>query len=460
MKKNTITNFIKISEKVFLLSDNDSNISFDIPFENSYTGKIKIDIEAKSPIFIRNHFVDGDSYYKQEKDNKITSISQEFCHHKGVRYIPATSIKGMIRNTLEVISYGKLKDKTLDKYINEKIKDDSLHKSDKLDLSEAIFGTTSLKGRVMFSHFKELGKAKVLPTQEEILATPQPKENKFGWKNYPILPNTIKGKGGNNDKVKSKFNPLEIGAKFSGYVKFHNLRDFELGALLSALTFHNTNDVYHNIGLGKSIGYGKIKISLEYKNLKEVLKSFEERINVEIFNGKKEWHNSLYVKELFNKHSKKSTPNSFVDNNSLKILYKQKQDTLEQEARIVWNEIKNSLKKDDFILFQKQYANYYKDEIKQKIYEFEEKEKLKEEANQAYNKIKETDDIKEVKEYQQKYPSFYQQEVENKIIELEAEENKKIEAKKKNDIAKNKVMNQRLGISANANKKILKRKTK
>jgi len=155
-KKNEISNFIKKSEKVYILSKEDSLISHDIPFEDNYSDSIKIKIEAKSPIFIRNHYQEGDDNYEVEKDGEKIKISKEFCHYNKIPYIPASSIKGMIRNSVEIISYGRLKGKTLDEYLEDRIKDSSsLHKSDSIDLSDAIFGTTELKGRVQFSHFNE-----------------------------------------------------------------------------------------------------------------------------------------------------------------------------------------------------------------------------------------------------------------------------------------------------------------
>lgn len=302
-KSDEISNFIDKSDKVFLFSDEDSNISLDIPFANSCSGSIVVDIKAKSPIFIRNHYVQGDDSYTVEKDGVLQTISTNFCHHKNNRYIPATSVKGMVRNTLEIMSYAKLGGKTLDAYLTAKVSEDNPHRSEVLDLSEAIFGTTELKGRVQFSHFKEIGNSNEMTLQEEILGTPEAKKKKFGWKNYPILQKTEAGKGGKNDKVKSKFRPLKSGAKFQGVLRFHNLRDFELGALLSALTFHNTPDAYHNIGLGKALGYGAIKIEFHYDNQVKYLQAFEEKMNAEIFDGKILWHLSTYIKELIHKHS-------------------------------------------------------------------------------------------------------------------------------------------------------------
>lgn len=306
MNKREISNFIDKSDKVFLLSDNDSIISLDIPFENQCSGSIIINIESCSPIFIRNHYVNGDDFYIREKDEQEQTISQNFCHHNSKRYIPASSIKGMVRNILEILSYAKLKNKTLDTYLETRVSENNLHRSEKMDLSEAIFGTTELKGRVHFSHFKEIGHCKEMPLKKEILGTPEAKKKKFGWKNYPILKNTTSGKGGKNDKVKSEFKPLPPSAKFEGILRFHNLRDFELGALLSALKFHNTDSCFHNIGLGKGLGYGSIKVDFNYENIETYLQAFEEKINAEIFDGKVLWHTSPYIKELIKKHSEKS----------------------------------------------------------------------------------------------------------------------------------------------------------
>ena len=308
MKKDEISNFIDKSDKVFLLNDTDSKISHDIPFQDSCSGSIELTIEAESSIFIRNHYIEGDEFYTRvDNDGKEHLISKKFCHYNNHPYIPASSFKGMLRNTLEILSYGKLKGKTSDIYLNEKItNENNLHKSDKLDLSEVLFGTTELKGRVNISHFKLIGEVLEDSLKKEILGTPEAKKKKFGWKNYPISDTLLKGKGGNNDKVKSEFIPLKAGVKFKGTLRYHNLRKFELGALLSALSFHNTLDCYHNIGLAKALGYGKINIIYSYDDQNIFLKAFEEKINSEIFDGKILWHKSPYIKEILKKHSQKT----------------------------------------------------------------------------------------------------------------------------------------------------------
>ena len=56
------------------------------------------------------------------------------------------------------------------------------------------------------------------------------------------------------------FYALPTGMEFKLRINVHNLKKVEIGALLSALTIHETDGVFHNLGLAKSYGYGKIQI--------------------------------------------------------------------------------------------------------------------------------------------------------------------------------------------------------
>jgi len=80
-----------------------------------------------------------------------------------------------------------------------------------------------------------------------------------GWKRYPVHANGVKSNpkpAKTSDKVLTKFIPLKEGVIFEGTIRYHNLRKEELGALLSALTFHNTENTFHSIGMAKPLGYG------------------------------------------------------------------------------------------------------------------------------------------------------------------------------------------------------------
>lgn len=211
----------------------------------------------------------------------------------------------------------------------------------KLDLSETIFGTENdkyaLKGRVYFRHLKcTTPNLEPMTIVEQVLGSPRPtyypnyisqtgqndKVTKYktlmdkdavisGWKRYPLqstiqtypLPKNTEGKI--NHDVAIKFKPLPSETVFKGKVRLHNLKEVEIGALLSAITFHGQSDKYmHNIGMAKPLGYGKIKITLDnFKyfdkltkdNQKEYLAAFMNEISKEISN----WKSSTQLSELF-----------------------------------------------------------------------------------------------------------------------------------------------------------------
>ncbi len=537
-------NFVPLNENVFFPTWS-QKVTHDIPFEDGQSGDIYIKIKAESPIFIRNREINGNHVYTSG-DRRI---STEFCNNNGIYYIPGTSVKGMVRNVLEIMSYSKMKfyddntyavrdlrnsklysnhfkvdkiscgwlrkidkeyiiedcgkpgwiehndvndiagikfaskfmegsfdsgnnskqksakykyslvkdrliEDTFDKkgvdkfgkakykkgkakkgtlvftgqatsrknseamgdgkghefvffestgvnYIDEKCfknfkfayfdneKNESedwsywkrkLRNDEKVpvffrkndegevedfglsflyklpykhsikdglypshydishnpDLAETIFGYTdgvdaaSLKGRVSFSHFKNVGDLRVLSKQTVILGKPRASYYPIyvrqkdgceyatfmnddvvisGWKRYPV--HSIQPEKSNikEETITTSFEPLDKGVAFEGKMRFHNLRKAELGALISALTFHNNASTKHNIGLAKSLGYGKISLEIKSLNdttgyfkdkklntyLLECMKAYEQEISMQI----KDWSNSEVLKELF-----------------------------------------------------------------------------------------------------------------------------------------------------------------
>ena len=222
------------------------------------------------------------------------------------------------------------------------------------DLAQAIFGYTnkdSLKGRVFFGHaFADPTSVKVLPEVNCILGGPKASYFPFyleqyksenhqvktyntyndktslkGFKRYPVrnevfLPSSPEKL---NENVITKFQPLDKGCTFKFKIRFHNLRTIEIGALLSALTFHNHNDCYHNLGLAKSLGYGKLKLnitSLKYLNhdLNSYLFSFQEEMTSKVG----DWNKSRQLKELIAMSS--NTNESFLQYPSLEEYQKYK----------------------------------------------------------------------------------------------------------------------------------------
>lgn len=168
------------------------------------------------------------------------------------------------------------------------------HKEDRLDLAEAVFGCAggkrTIRGRVFFEDAvcfepKELAE----PKHPKILSSPKPSSfqhylsqnvsdikrknnNITGIKNYDSNGAELAGnkmywhrdpKDWAEEKVVkekqyTKIHPLDAGSKFSGRIRFMNLSEAELGALLFILNLPEGH--YHKIGMAKPHGLGSIRI--------------------------------------------------------------------------------------------------------------------------------------------------------------------------------------------------------
>lgn len=89
-------NFVPLENRAFYPSWA-NHISQDIPFEDGVSGSIEYTIEAETPIFVRNGYTD-----RKDPDTKFSQTPD------GKYFIPGTSIKGEIRNVLEILSFGKM----------------------------------------------------------------------------------------------------------------------------------------------------------------------------------------------------------------------------------------------------------------------------------------------------------------------------------------------------------------
>ncbi len=204
------------------------------------------------------------------------------------------------------------------------------------DLAECIFGHTqkhrALKGRVTFGHAFADGNPTEVGEKNEVLSSPkatyyptyirQSVDNQgyinseeyktlfdndaepSGWKRYPVHGDGVKTnpgpliRGHYNENIQTRFHPLPVGTVFNCKVNYHNLNKIELGALLSALTFHETENCFHSLGMAKPLGYGKCTI--EVKGIDDSLKieclcAYETYMEKHL-SGK--WLNSEQIKEL------------------------------------------------------------------------------------------------------------------------------------------------------------------
>lgn len=167
------------------------------------------------------------------------------------------------------------------------IEEERLVEGKGLDMATRLFGYTSplksLRGRVAFSNFFS-DNAEPDKSYQCVLGNPKASYYPYyihqedsngkvstyrtyndgelsGWKLY-LRRKDICPKGTGNSSLDTAITPLKAGSVFKGSVSFHNLRPEELGALLSALTFHGNPDFEHMIGQGKPYGFGRISIEL------------------------------------------------------------------------------------------------------------------------------------------------------------------------------------------------------
>jgi len=332
------------------------------------------------------------------------------------------------------------------------------HEDERLDLVQTIFGfindKVGLKGRVQFSHFKATSNIETLQKRKEILGTPRASyypiyirqyntdfktymDGTFslaGRKRYPIHQGSkvVKTEDTGNENVGTTFIPLKEGVVFKGKLRYHNLKRCEIGAILSALTFHNTANTYHNIGMAKSLGYGKLELALDgLDDLSSYLKEFELYVTEQIL----EWKESRQLTELLSMAAEQNNNGNstlqymkladFANNKSKSKDYLKCYTELEGinpiliDSLVTSNDMKELEKRN--ITFKKQQEKIQQLKKEQEVYQ-----------NNLQN-AQNTDNIQIIKNFIAEYPEdenvkILQEKVE--AIELEKKENKHAEVNK------------------------------
>jgi len=195
-----------------------------------------------------------------------------------------------------------------------------------------VNGDDALKGRVQFSHSQigMISDNQLIPA-EGILGEPKasyyplyianqknyddPDFIIAGRKRYVIHENGYQvgfpptDQLSDNTDVRTKMLLLPTNLNIELRIRFHNLLPEELGAILSALTFHNTHGLYHSIGMAKAYGYGKLRVdSVELRgttktDIAHYMMQFEKLMKQSL---KADWINSEQMIEL----AKYATPQS------------------------------------------------------------------------------------------------------------------------------------------------------
>lgn len=246
------------------------------------------------------------------------------------------------------------------KYSIHEMQPISSYSKSEIDFSNLLMGFTDnkngLKGRVYFSN--ALAESPISEGEKmEILASPkasfipfyiEQKNNSLisyqtlgklkGFKKYPVRKEVqttqYTSEQLNNKLIFSKFKPLSKNSVFKAKIRYFNLNKEELGAIVSALSFHNNeNTFFHSLGTAKGLGFGAVKIQV--KDIEQYINSmqhFELLMNQHLSDSAKApklWINSSPVKELF---SISAMPQNDECQNSL-----------------VYPKLKNSEGKNDFI---------------------------------------------------------------------------------------------------------------
>jgi CRISPR-associated protein (TIGR03986 family) len=242
----------------------------------------------------------------------------------------------------------------------------SNYREEGIDFANLLFGYTnendSLKGRIFFSHAFTTNPS-FIGEQREILGGPKASFTPYylerngnynnsrhslkGFKRYPVHgqvkhPNYDANQ--QNDKVFSKFIPMADGVLFEGIVRYFNLLPEELGALISALSFHGNSDgLYHRLGGAKALGYGTVKIEVQDLNkYRQSLQSFE------------------YLMDM---HCKKVFSSSWLKTSIMANLFSMssKPHTVELDESLVAPKLKNEQGKNEFIEIKKSSNGFLRD---------------------------------------------------------------------------------------------------
>ena len=124
-----------------------------------------------------------------------------------------------------------------------------------------------------------------------------------GWKRYPSENRQPELNSVPNSRTTTTFIPIQTGSEFIGKIRFFNLRPFELGALLWAISYGNNSLCQHKIGMGKPLGFGRVaieirKIKFVYGENVENQQFFIDKFENYMSNKVQGWKQKDQIKEL------------------------------------------------------------------------------------------------------------------------------------------------------------------
>jgi CRISPR-associated protein (TIGR03986 family) len=99
-------NFVPLADMVTVDENWTEKVSHDIPFSNGISGVLTLKLCAESPIYIRNGGAHPEDQNKKLADSDYLDFFKMY--PKGPYGIPGSSLKGMIRNVIEIASFSKM----------------------------------------------------------------------------------------------------------------------------------------------------------------------------------------------------------------------------------------------------------------------------------------------------------------------------------------------------------------
>nr|MDK2851696.1 hypothetical protein [Candidatus Cloacimonadota bacterium] len=305
--------FIPINEEVIFVDEKE------VPAFNSYKGYdgyIELEIKAMSPIYIRRNL-------KPEEQEKEDALGHDHNNKEALAFkeslsgfnrpldaayrIPGSSLRGMIRTLYEIVTYSKMTMIDDHKLYFRSFADKSIgdllppkHKSNDLDMTEAVFGriadNQAKMGRVYFEDAICIDPKETNAAQHpKILSAPKPSSfqlylhqdknaiklqgkkikflnnyntsgarlagHKLYWHRDPKDWVADKQEVTNHQTQYTMIQPLDTGSVFKGRIRFLNLSKEELGALLFVLNL--PEGCCHKLGMAKPLGLGSVRLNAQ-----------------------------------------------------------------------------------------------------------------------------------------------------------------------------------------------------
>ena len=230
------------------------------------TGKIVCSLTTEGPIFIPSNFpCDQD---RQQGH----AIMRKFCYRREdgreIKIIPGSSLKGVIRSIAEAAA-----NSCLSKFDGGQL-DNSFRACNNLQalcITCRLFGmlnSDNFKGNVNFSDARGINVQEMPLKLIPALMNPKPQHTAFYIRNGRLAGrkfyyhfNPIFQLINNRNRYNKTIKPIDASSQFEFNIDFENLTDEEFKILIYSLVLED--NMRHKIGMGKPVGLGSVKISIE-----------------------------------------------------------------------------------------------------------------------------------------------------------------------------------------------------